>query len=101
MSSNLTEYEARAYLALATHGGMTIGELSRLSDVPRAKCYETVKHLVSKGLVVTISTKPARYESLPIEEGIRNRLEQLKRENGTEVHRCWAVNQGDQVHEQE
>ncbi len=77
---HLTEYEARAYLALIMHGSMTVGELSKLSGVPRAKCYETVRNLVRKGMVVMVSSKPAKYAPLPAEEGIANRMEQLKRE---------------------
>ncbi len=77
---HLTEYEARAYLALVMHGGMTVGELSELSGVPRAKCYETVRSLVAKGMIVMVSSRPAKYAPLPAEEGINNRMEQLRRE---------------------
>ncbi len=76
----LTEYEAKAYLALVMHGGMTVGELSELSGVPRAKCYETVRNLVAKGMIVMVSSRPAKYAPLPVEEGMNNRMEQLKRE---------------------
>jgi len=77
---HLTEYEARAYLALIMHGSMTVGELSKLSGVPRAKCYETVRNLVRKGMIVMVSSRPAKYAPLPAEEGITNRMEQLRRE---------------------
>ncbi len=76
----LTEYEAKAYITLATLGEMSVGELSRISGVPRAKCYEVLKGLVTKGLVVTVSSRPARYKPIPVEEGIKNRLNQLKNE---------------------
>ncbi len=76
----LTEYEAKAYMTLATLGEMTVGELSSISGVPRAKCYEVLKGLVTKGLVVTISSRPAKYKPVPVEEGIRNRMNQLKNE---------------------
>ncbi len=59
---------------------MTIGELSELSGVPRAKCYEIVRNLVRKGMIVMISSKPAKYAPLPAKQGITNRIEQLRRE---------------------
>ncbi|MDK2371784.1 MAG: helix-turn-helix domain-containing protein [Candidatus Korarchaeota archaeon] len=77
---HLTEYEARTYLALIMHGSMTVGELSKLSGVPRAKCYETLRNLVRKGMVVMVSSKPAKYAPLPAEEGIANRMDQLRKE---------------------
>ena len=77
---HLTEYEAKAYLALIMHGSMTVGELSELSGVPRAKCYETVRNLVAKGMIVMVSSRPAKYAPLPAEEGINNRMDQLRRE---------------------
>ncbi len=77
---HLTEYEARTYLALIMHGGMTVGELSKVSGVPRAKCYETVRSLVHKGMIVMVSSKPAKYAPLPAKEGIANRMEQLRKE---------------------
>ncbi len=77
---SLTEYEARTYLALVIHGAMTVGELSKLSGVPRAKCYEVVSNLVHKGLIVMVSSRPAKYAPLPPEEGISNRVEQIRRE---------------------
>ncbi len=76
----LTEYEAKAYIALATLGEISVGELSEFSGVPRAKCYEVLRGLVAKGLVVAVSSKPAKYKPIPIEEGIMNRMSQLKNE---------------------
>ncbi len=77
---HLTEYEARTYLTLIMHGSVTVGELSKLSGVPRAKCYETLRNLVRKGMVVMISSKPVKYAPLPAEEGIANRMDQLRKE---------------------
>ncbi len=76
----LTEYEARVYLALAIHGRMTVSEISKLSGVPRAKCYEVLSGLVLKGLVVIVGSKPTRYETLPLKEGIENRIAQMRSE---------------------
>lgn len=47
----LTEYEARAYLALLIKGSMGASELALASGVPRVKVYEAINGLVKKGLV--------------------------------------------------
>ena len=76
----LTEYEAKIYLALAVHGRMTVSEISKLSGVPRAKCYEVLSGLVLKGLVVIAGSKPTKYEPLPLKEGFENRIAQMRGE---------------------
>jgi len=74
---NLTSYEAKAYVALLTHGPLSMSELSELSGVPRPKCYSVVKSLVLKGMVTLTPTRPMKCQSLPPSLAIRNRLAQL------------------------
>ncbi len=61
---NLTEYEAKAYLTLLQHGTLTIGELSKRSNIPRPKCYSVVRSLASKGICNIIPSKPIKCQSL-------------------------------------
>jgi sugar-specific transcriptional regulator TrmB len=55
---SLSEYEARAYIALILVGPSGISKLSRITGIPRTKCYSVVKSLVSKGLAMRVSSKP-------------------------------------------
>lgn len=62
----LSEYEARAYLALAAHPGATGYEAARQSGVPRAKIYEALDGLVAKGAAVTsVEGDKTRYHPVP------------------------------------
>ncbi len=79
----LTEYEARVYLALVMYGALTVSEISRRSGVPRPKCYEVLRGLSSKGLVAVVSSKPVKYRTFPVKDGISNRIAQLQ----SELHR--------------
>ncbi len=47
-----TDNEAKVYLALLNHPGITGYEVSRLSGVPRAKVYEVLEGLAERGAVL-------------------------------------------------
>ncbi|MEM3714975.1 MAG: helix-turn-helix domain-containing protein, partial [Nitrososphaeria archaeon] len=61
---NLTEYEAKAYLTLLQHGALTIGELSKRSNIPRPKCYSVIRSLASKGICNIVPSKPMKCQPL-------------------------------------
>lgn len=61
----LTEYEARAYLALLRQPDISGYEVSRLSGVPRSKVYEALEGLVRKG-AATIATHNGKQSYLPL-----------------------------------
>jgi sugar-specific transcriptional regulator TrmB len=46
----LSEYEARAYLALTTHGPLPASSVSSFSRIPQSKIYEVLKSLNTKSL---------------------------------------------------
>lgn len=56
-----TENEAKVYLALLSHPGITGYEVSRVSGVPRAKVYEVLEGLIERGAVLV---EPAEERSL-------------------------------------
>ncbi|MDX1610724.1 MAG: helix-turn-helix domain-containing protein [Candidatus Thermoplasmatota archaeon] len=64
----LTEYEARAYLALLELGGGTAREVASLSRVPRTKIYQVLDDLHSKQLAEMIPERPKKYLAVPFEE---------------------------------
>ncbi|OYT66858.1 MAG: hypothetical protein B6U65_04580 [Candidatus Wolframiiraptor sp. EX4484-121] len=86
----LTEYEARAYIALLEHGEADALEISRRSGVPRTRIYDILSRLESNGFIQGLKgTRPAIYVALPpshtlkplkdsIVEDIENTLNELE-----------------------
>lgn len=70
----LTEYEARAYLALLDFEVATASKVARLSRVPRTKIYQALEGLETKRLVRAIPERPKRFIAQPF----INYLEQLE-----------------------
>ncbi len=66
----LSDYEARAYVALLLRGPMTAVELSREADVPRSKVYEVLGKLERKGWIGPGEGRPARYSARHPREAI-------------------------------
>ena len=64
----LTEYEARAYLALLELHGGTAREVASLSRVPRTKIYQVLDDLHAKRLAEMIPERPKKYVAVPFEE---------------------------------
>ena len=60
-SLGLSENEAKTYLTLLTKNSMTVGEIAKLSGVPRPKLYEILTKLIEKGLCIEKIGKVKRY----------------------------------------
>ncbi len=58
----LTEYESRAYLALAELGPSTVREIVLHSKLPRNKAYEALQHLEEKNKVISLPVSPRKYK---------------------------------------
>jgi sugar-specific transcriptional regulator TrmB len=76
----LSKYEAEVYLSLVKREPLTVAEISRLSMVPRSRCYDVLRSLEAKGLVSSTSSRPLRYQALPVRVAIENRVNQLVKE---------------------
>jgi predicted transcriptional regulator len=57
----LTEYEARAYVALVAIGEGGITDISQQSGMPRSRVYDIMERLAKKGFVEVGGMKPLRY----------------------------------------
>jgi len=78
----LTEYEARAYIAVVELGEAEAFEIARRSGVPRTRVYDVLSRLEHGGLIQRIrGSRPALYASIPPERS----LEHLKRRLFEEV----------------
>ena len=83
----LTEYEARAYLALLELQAATARDVASLSRVPRTKIYQVLDELHAKRLVEMIPERPKKYAAVPFEEYLgrfeteyKTRLEKIRRD---------------------
>jgi len=56
----LNAYEAKAYLALLERNTLTATEVANLSGIPRARVYETLQTLLTKGLC---ALRPGRFKT--------------------------------------
>lgn len=76
----LTEYQARAYLALLELSSTTANKIPPLSRVPRTKIYGIMRQLHDKGLVQIIPETPLKYKAVPFKRFLQQRVTQLKEE---------------------
>ncbi len=58
----MSEYEARAYLALAKLGPSTVKEIVTVSKLPRNKAYEALQKLDEKNKVMSLPLSPKKYK---------------------------------------
>jgi len=76
--AGLTEYEAKAYLALLTYGVQTGREVAANSGVPPTRVFDTLKSLVDKGLASLIREKPMLFKAIRAEVGLKTLFERQK-----------------------
>jgi len=72
----LSEYEARAYLALTPHGPLPASSVSSVSRIPQSKIYEVLKSLNAKSLADFWSGKPLRYRAIEPPFALKRMLDQ-------------------------
>lgn len=61
----LTDYEARAYVALVREGALTSYAVAKASGIPASKSYEAVDGLTRKGGAVLLPGSPNRHSAVP------------------------------------
>lgn len=72
----LSEYGARAYLALLDLGLTEARDVSNLSKVPQAKIYQILEQLHEKGLVTILPEFPKKYAPVPFASFVDRMLEE-------------------------
>jgi HTH-type transcriptional regulator, sugar sensing transcriptional regulator len=82
----LTQYEAKAYLALIRRGSSTAAEVARIASVPRQRIYDVLASLVERGLASTRPGRVVNYVASPPDTAIerlvsdhRRAMEELER----------------------
>ncbi len=66
----LTQYEARAYVALVRRDASTPAEVARLASVPRPRIYDVLRTLVAKGLAGDRPGRSAKFVAIPPDHAI-------------------------------
>jgi len=61
MRLGLTQYEARAYVALVRRDASTPAEVARMSGVPKPRIYDVLRSLVDKGLAANRPGRTAKF----------------------------------------
>ena len=91
----LTEYEAKCFVALTRLREGTAKEVSEVADVPRARIYDSMDALQDRGLVSVQESKPRRFRAVSPREAVdllerecRSRLDRL----GTALPRLGSPN---------
>lgn len=66
-----TEYETKVYSTLLQIGQATGYEISKMSNVPRSKVYNTLESLYQKGIIQRSSGEQVLYCAVPVKDFIR------------------------------
>lgn len=83
----LTEYEAKCFVALTRLREGTAKEVSEVADVPRARIYDSMDALQDRGLVSVQESKPRRFRAV----SPRETVDLLERECRKRVERLGTV----------
>ena len=73
--AGLTEYEAKAYLALLQLGPASGREVAKKSGVPPTRIFDTLRALVDKGLASIVQPKPMIFSAVRPELGLKALME--------------------------
>jgi hypothetical protein len=76
----LTEYQAKAYLALLRLGKGTAAQVANVTDVPRNKLYPVMQQLNALGLVETSLGEAQVFRPLALDRFLDERLHALRRQ---------------------
>ena len=86
VSLGLTEYEAKAYIALVKLGSAKVSEIHETSGVPMTRLYDVLSRLEKRGWVEVLRERPLKYRAKHPRNAIRSLLTQIGRV-GEEVER--------------
>jgi len=66
-----SDYEARAYAALAARQPATAYEIAKVTGLPRANVYGALRNLAAKGAIQPVTERPVRYVPVDPEQFFR------------------------------
>jgi len=85
-SFELTEYEAKSFVALSRLGTGTAKEIAEVAEIPQARIYDCMETLSERGVVSIQQSKPRRFRAADTETALgalerrcQNRLDRLQK----------------------
>lgn len=78
VSYGLSEYQAKAYLALLEYPASTAGDLAKVSRIPRNRLYDILADLQAMGLAQIYLEGTRKYRANPLSVYLDRRIEDLK-----------------------
>ena len=67
----LSQNQSKTFLFLSKSGPKTASQISKLLSLPRTETYHILTQLQSRGIVITDFEKPAKFETVAIENAIK------------------------------
>ncbi len=61
----LSTYETKSYLSLLERNTLTVSEVSKLSEIPRANTYEALEKLMLRGMCISIPGQVKKFRASP------------------------------------
>lgn len=80
LQQGLTEYQARAYVALLGYTSLPAGPVAKAADIPRNRLYEVLEELQTLGLVEILLDEPRRYRARPFRDYLDRKVQRLRDE---------------------
>jgi len=68
----LSDYEAKALIAIHSIEEGTASQVAKISGIPRASVYDSLRSLEKRGVVLVEHGKPLRYRAVPITTSLEN-----------------------------
>ena len=79
----LSDYEARTFLAINSIEEGTASQVAKVSGIPRASVYDTLRSLENRGVVLVEKGKPFRYRAVPTTAALDNLKTYRQKELGS------------------
>ena len=68
----LNDYEAKAFTSLLEFESLSAVDISVKSGIPRPRVYDILESLASKGLVISMPSRPVKFKALDLSTGFEN-----------------------------
>ena len=86
----MKEYEAKAFTVIVKSGVCSAEQISKMSQIPLTRVYETMNSLQKLGLVTVLNTRPKKYRLVSV-DALTNLIETKKRRMEREIERSGSI----------
>jgi sugar-specific transcriptional regulator TrmB len=86
----MREYEAKAFVSIVQCGVCSAEQISKMSNIPLTRVYETMQSLQKLGVVTVLNTRPKKYRLVSV-DALSNLIERKRRSLEMEIERSAAI----------